>query len=84
MDVEVRIGCLSIKCCCFMDVEVRIESLTRPPGCPKSRHFRTQSAFCNTLKGAESAKGQNRLKGAESAEGAESAKGAESAEGVVF
>ena len=52
MDVEVRIGCLSMKCRCFMDV-----ALTRPPGCPKSRHFRTQSAFCNTLKG------QNRLKG---------------------
>ena len=55
MDVEVRIGFLSMKCRCFMDVEVRIESLTRLPGCPKSRHFRTQSAFCNTLKGAESA-----------------------------
>ena len=37
MDVEVRIGFLSIKCRYFMDVEVRIGCSARCPACGNSR-----------------------------------------------
>ena len=33
MDIEVRIGFLSMKCRCFMDVEVRIEFLSMKCRC---------------------------------------------------